>query len=212
MAFDSTATVELIGVIGGQTAYTVLYYFADANYSSIPSSAVAEAAEASIWPELKALVVNDFRMLTIRGRYSQRSPLLIKPAYEISVDESGDVTTTEALPGYVTVNGLLIPDLDTYFPNTNVAPGLGWRGFSGAPEAAQSNGLLTDAALADWRAFMEAIETLEVDDGGTPRTYSLGNYRSAAQAIDPDTEATYSYTLETDVSQKTGIRKSRKRV
>lgn len=209
--FASTAKIVLHGLQGGQTCETVLHYFSEADNTDCTSSAIATAGREQIWDELKSFVCSQFRMLWISGQYSRRSPLLIKPAYQLDVDEPGTNVNTEVLPANLPVNMMLIPDPESTFPEGNNPLNLGWRGFSGIPEAMQNNGLLNSTPEGAFNTLFEDFETIEVDVSGSPVVFTLGMYRPVERAIAPDTTATYSYVLETYCNRELGTRRSRKR-
>lgn len=209
--FASTAKVTLHGIQGGQTCENILYYFSEANHTAATGQAIAEAAREQIWEAMDSYLCSQFRMLWIAGQYSQRDPLLIKPAYQLDVDEPGTNVQTEVMPAQDTVNMMLIPDPESTFPETNHPLNLGWRGFSGFPEAMQNNGLLNETAEGDWNTLFEGFESLEVDVSGSPVTFNLGLWRPADRPIAPDTTATYAYVLESYANREIGRRGSRKR-
>lgn len=213
MPIETAVSINLRGTLGGQTCENLFYYFSEDTLTTVPSSAVAEAGKVLLWDSLKTLLTNEFRMLEVIGQIGTFTPPILKPAYTVSVDEGGDITASETLPGYCTVVVQLIPDQTDLRPVDGRVPGLGWRGISGVPEAAQNNGLLTDAAITDWRAWAESIEVLEVSFGGTDYEFRLGNYSAGGTWGDPPTShpPVWSYVAETDITQAMGTRRSRRR-
>lgn len=209
--FAATATVQLIGTQGNRPTFTQLFYFAETAYPGMASSSVAESAYANIWPGLQERVHSAFRLNSIKGRYSQRDPLIVKENYELVVDEIGDITEGDVMPADKPVLMKMIPANLDRFPETNHEFSLGWRQFSGVPETDQNNGLLTSAALSSWNAYFEDIESVEFDTGSGTVAFQLGMVRFLEAAIPPDTTLTYVTVEETYAAQRLGRNERRQR-
>lgn len=208
MAITSTVRLTMLGELQGQSAQNHFDWYAEAEHKTISGGAVITAFYNDVFPGILAQLSEEYTCLAMKGWYSdftQTDPPVITTA---PINEVGLITDSDPLPSYCTVNITLIPANFTKFPATNTGFRPGFRGFSGATEGQQDNGLLTAGAITLWNAVGESLETLSVDAGGGQFfDYTLGMVRESQVVA----ERTYVLVAETDVKPIIGTRLTRKR-
>lgn len=211
MAIESGMHVQFHGICQGKTAFNALVYYSETTHPSVTGMAIADYVEANIIPDLLALLTDEYRLLEIWTRYTDINQLTTPDWYVRVVDESGEVTDSECMPSFCTAVITKIPDNDTLTPDqpgdTPVEFDNGFVGWSGIPESAQRDGLLTDAALTAWNAFAEVLESIEPTGASGP--VNMGMYRAPTSAAPLNTGTVI--VAELDAKQKIGTRTSRKR-
>lgn len=203
MAYTSNLAFELRGMQAGQTVVTQLEYHSEVNAAGLTAVAVANAVNSVIWAAINPLVTNRYTLIEIRSRAIQVGANPVDDSYIFTVNEPGALDE-ETLPPNVTAVIRKNVDNTTRLPIGAAEFRNGFVGFSGIPESVQENGLLTTAAINDWLAVANAIESITLNIGGTNYTWTLGLERGE---INPDKVLVASCT----VKQKLGTRNSRKR-
>lgn len=216
MATGMFAVIYCKGTQAGQSCDNRFIYYQDTDIPGLTSQQLAEAFYDDVWTaEWKTLVTDDFTLLEIQASTFQSDQANNSPLYIRGVNETGEVVDQSLGPNIV-INQFWVPDNDELYPTDVEIFKKGRTGFSGIPENAQDDGLVTDTAMLDWNALGEAIRELTVTVSGTPHGLPLALTRQPQPNADPPILYPYNEQprvpiLTSYTGQKLGTRNSRKR-
>lgn len=175
MPYLANVEATLRGVQAGEICETLLqYHHLDYN-PLLQADDFAAAVVAGVWDVMKPLVSEKFQMLTVKvvTRQHDTSGVFYYDEYTLDVAEFG-TAIGGVLPPNVTVRIVKYVDNTTRLPLSAPIFRNGFAGFSGALEADQENGLLTEAAVTAWFEVANGMELITLNYAGTDWEYVLG--------------------------------------
>lgn len=174
MAYPNSVIVGIYrGTLFGQSVVNRLVW-AHEDMQSDADSMIAAEAMYDIWTDAwKDTVHASYLLNTIEAGVWQTPSSANSPTVIKFVNEQGTITATDAMPSYVTVGLIKMPDNAAKEPSTVDDFRKGYMRVSGVAEGQTAFGLLTSAAATSYGALAGQIHTLNVDFGSGSLAYVL---------------------------------------
>lgn len=196
--------IQVRGIQGGENCYTNLKYMSEDLIALSDVDELVVEFVTTVIGSWMSFVSDSFEFLSAKGTLYIPSASLPREHTEI-IAASGAVAG-DVMPPNVTARLIKVPDNATIEPPTAEEFEQGRVSFSGIPEAAQSNGLLTATAMSNLTSIANDLLEWSVNPGTGIQTWRMGMWRNT-----PTPGNEHVYLADLYPAQFLGTQNTRKR-